>query len=179
MGSVASVPSQKSSREQGSPYHLRWVACWGLWTHSTIPSFLAWSTAPQKSERFQVNLQEKLLPKNKNTMGLLRKEKYLDWGKGVLCDMVRPKSKETFAKVSYPWPIRLALSIFLTFWSFGGGYAISWGENVEVISRILTCLQDTPHVDCSRTQQQTWPGTNPSVYKMNQWEDTAHDTGYT
>lgn len=40
--------------------------------NSTVPSFLAWSTVPQKSECFQANIQEKLLPKNKNTVGITK-----------------------------------------------------------------------------------------------------------
>jgi hypothetical protein len=47
VGSVAYVPGQESGTKQEAAYHLRWVpGCWGLWTPSTIPSFLAQFIVP-------------------------------------------------------------------------------------------------------------------------------------
>lgn len=85
--------------------------------------------------------------------GMRQKGKCLNWWKGVLCDVVRPTTKASdfhqgVVPVTYP-ACSEHISHCLVIWKqicyFGG-----WG-NVEVISRMLTGPQDTPHADCGST----------------------------
>lgn len=46
------APGQESGQEKVNRLLSSCVSCWGFWTYSTIPSFLAWSIAPHMPTLF-------------------------------------------------------------------------------------------------------------------------------